>query len=413
MTGTCGSGPITGLSGSTEYASVIYNSGNTPGLQNGLVTSLFESSDGVLWIGHETGQLTRLSNGRFLPVTLPAGWPGGILENITADESRAVWLLNDSGIAFRLQDGRTATVPGGASPVRKVALARSRNGKPWLVCGGQLAVLEHSGIRQRTLEGSAPEDYFERVVPSNDGGLWVLGNGKLRKWRAGQWLTQLEGCPSEPGSVSALIETRSGAVLAGTLRNGLYRFDPDGTMSHFSRTNGLSHDWVRALCEDREGNVWVGTAAGLDGLRARKVQMLSPPDAFAGCGVLSVFIDDSDSAWMGTEGAGLYHYQSGQWSVSTQTEGLSNLFVWSVLETRAKELFVGTWGGGLEQKIGERFKAPGRVGQNHGTRRVSKRTPGRRSVDRDHDGFIPIRLRQVVLCCGKGSAGLSRHPGHR
>src|SRR5438309_1432576 len=39
--------------------SVVYDSGNTPGLQNGLVTSLFESSDGVMWIGHETGQLTR------------------------------------------------------------------------------------------------------------------------------------------------------------------------------------------------------------------------------------------------------------------------------------------------------------------------------------------------------------------
>ncbi len=343
--------------------SVVYNSGNTPGLQNGLVTSLFESSDGVLWIGHETGQLTRLSNGRFSPVTLPGAWPGGFLETITADESGAVWLLIDSGIACRLQDGRTATVPGGASPIRKVALARSRTGKPWLACGGKLAVLEDSGIRQRTLEGSAPGDYFERVVPSDDGGLWVLGNGKLRKWRAGQWLTQLEGCPSEPGSVSALIETRSGAVLAGTLRNGLYRFDPDGKTSHFSRTNGLSHDWVRALCEDREGNVWVGTAAGLDGLRARKVQMLSPPDAFAGCGVLSLCVGDSDSAWLGTEGAGLYHYQGGQWSAFTQTDGLSNLFVWSVLETRAKELFVGTWGGGLEQKIGERFQAPGELGK--------------------------------------------------
>src|SRR5205809_197328 len=83
-----------------------------------------------------------------------------------------------------------------------------------------------------------------------------------------------------------------------------------------------------------------GCAEGLVRLRARMVQIRSRADVFAGCAVLSVVGDDSDSAWMGTEGAGLCHYQSGQWSVSTQTEGLSNLFVWSVLETRSKELFV-------------------------------------------------------------------------
>src|SRR5260221_4135099 len=118
--------------------SIVFDSGNTPGLQNGLITSLFESSDGIVWIGHETGQLTRLVDGHFQPVSLPAAWPGGILENITADDQGAVWLLNDEGVLFRLVDGRMATVPGGASPTRKVALARSSAGKPWLVCGGNV-----------------------------------------------------------------------------------------------------------------------------------------------------------------------------------------------------------------------------------------------------------------------------------
>jgi signal transduction histidine kinase/ligand-binding sensor domain-containing protein len=337
--------------------SIVFDLGNTPGLQNGLITSLFESADGVLWIGHETGQLTRLVNGRFEPVTLPAAWPGGTLENITADEQGAVWLINDEGVLFRLSDGRLAVMPGHASPTRKVALARApTGGKPWLVCAGNVAVLEHTGVRQRTIEGSSPGDYFERVVPSRDGGLWILGNGRLRKWRAGQWVTELKGCPSEPGLVSTLIETRSGAVLAGTLRNGLYQFTSDGQVFHFSRTNGLSHDWVRSLCEDREGNIWVGTAAGLDGLRARKVQMLNAPDSFAGCGVLGISLSGSNSAWIGTEGAGLYNFNHGGWTVFNQTNGVSNLFVWSVLETRNGGLFVGTWGGGLEQKVADHFE---------------------------------------------------------
>src|SRR5581483_1351153 len=339
--------------------SVVFDSGNTPGLQNGLITSLLESADGVLWIGHETGQLTRFSDGHFEPVQLKETWPGGTIESITADEDGALWLLNDSGMLFRLADGKTASVPGGATPTRKAALARSRSGELWIVCGGKVSVLEHGQVRPCVLEGEAAGEYFERVLPAQDGGVWMLGNQHLRKWRDGRWTAEALGCPPAPGAVSTLLETRSGAVLAGTLREGLFLFNPNGETFHFSRTNGLSHDWVRALCEDREGNIWVGTAAGLDGLRARKVQMLTAPDFFQGCGVLSFALAGNDAAWIGTEGAGLYHYQSGRWAAFTENSGISNLFVWSVLETRDKQLFIGTWGGGLFLKQGERFECPG------------------------------------------------------
>jgi signal transduction histidine kinase/ligand-binding sensor domain-containing protein len=338
--------------------SVVFDSGNTPGLQNGLITSLFESADGVLWIGHETGQLTRLVEGRFEPVPLRATWPGGTVESITTDEQGALWLLNDAGVLFRLADGQTATIPGSASPIRKAALARSVAGKPWIVCGGIVSVLDHGQVRPCVIPGANSGDYFERVLPARDGGLWMLGNQRLRKWRDGRWIAEVQGCPQTPGAVSTLLETRTGALLAGTLRDGLFVFNSNGETFHFSRTNGLSHDWVRALCEDREGNTWVGTASGLDGLRPRKVQMLNAPDAFQGCGVLSFGLTGNDSAWIGTEGAGLYHYQAGRWANFAESSGVSNLFVWSVLPTRQKQLFVGTWGGGLFIKQGERFESP-------------------------------------------------------
>ena len=337
--------------------SEVFDSGNTPGLQNGSITSLFESEDGVLWIGHETGQLTRMTGGGFEPVKLSRAWRGGAVEAITADQNQDLWLLNDSGQLLRVRDGKTLAVPGGASPSRKAILARDRSGKPWVVCGGQVLTLEKGDLVTCHLQ-EGDGQYYERVLPSHDGGLWVLGNRRLRKWEHGRWTTELTGCPETPGAVSVLTETRAGAVLAGTLHDGLFLCKPGGESMHFSRTNGLSHDWVRSLCEDREGNVWVGTAAGLDGLRARKVQMLSAPDGFEGCGVLSFWVGGQDSAWVGTEGAGLYRYHNGQWSNYGEAHGLSNLFVWSVLETRDQELYVGTWGGGLSARRGDRFETP-------------------------------------------------------
>src|ERR1035441_750652 len=154
-------------------------------------------------------------------------------------------------------------------------------------------------------------NFFERVVPARDGGLWVMGNGRLRKWGRGRWVLDLGDCPCERGFVTELMETRSGTLLAGTLRDGLYLLAPGAEPLHFARTNGLSHDWVRSLCEDREGNLWVGTGGGLDVLRQPKVEMLNPPDDWQGRAFLSFIVRPQGDSWIGTEGAGLYHYRAG------------------------------------------------------------------------------------------------------
>ena len=110
--------------------------------------------------------------------------------------------------------------------------------------------------------------------------------------------------PGAQSPVTTLLETRRGALLAGTLNEGLFVLPPGAPPLHFSRTNGLSHDWVHSLCEDHEGNIWIGTGAGLDTLRVRKVKMLNPPDAWQGRAVLSFAARPDGSAWLGTEGAG-------------------------------------------------------------------------------------------------------------
>jgi len=338
-----------------------FSSWNTPGLANGLITALREDSHGTLWIGHETGQATCLKNDRFESVVLSNTWPGGVVEAIVTDQDEDVWLINDAGWLYRLRDAKSTQVPGGASPTRKVAAARGPDGKVWLVANGTINRLEHGTITPFRLEGST--DYFERVLPVPGGGLWVLGNQRLRKWLNGRWVAEYnEGLPA-PGNVTGLFATTAGIVLAGTLHDGLLLLKPGTEPSHFDREGGLSHDWVRAVCEDREGNIWIGTGAGLNSLRPRKVQTLQSPDDWQGCAVLSLAPDPDGSVWIGTEGAGLYHYNAGQWSSFTDSNGLSNPYVWSVLQTRGRQLYVGTWGGGLLVKRGDRLLREGELSQ--------------------------------------------------
>ena len=342
----------------------VFNSGNTPGLVNGLITSLMEDDRGWLWIGHETGELTQYRAGEFKPVALPEGWPGGVIEAIGQDEAQDVWLLNNSGTLFRVRDGALAQCPGGGKGAAgKACLVRGTDRSLWVVSNGIAAVLKNGSPVQIQFEPGNSAFYCEQIAPAREGGLWVFGAGRLREWKDGKWSRELSDWPGDSGTVSVIMEAQSGDVFVGTQQHGLFLLHQDSTPDHFSHTNGLSKDWVRALHEDREGNIWVGTGGGLDVLRHRKIIVLNPADQWAGCSVLSLAFDKEGAAWIGTEGAGLYRYAGGQWQTFGLEQGVSNMFVWSVCETRDSRLLVGTWGGGLLTSDGEQFHAEPGSGQ--------------------------------------------------
>jgi signal transduction histidine kinase/ligand-binding sensor domain-containing protein len=356
-------GTYNGLIRFDGVRSRLFDSSNTPGLSNGRITSLYEDSAGVLWIGHETGGLTQYAGDAFVPVTLMAKWPGSAIEAISSDDQNDLWLLNDNGVLYRLRDGHTAESPGGGSATRRASLSRAENGQLWVAANGSVASLERGQPVPCRFASTNDSDFYQRVLPARDGGLWTVVNGGLKKFRQGRWETGIPDSFGAQASVTALLETSSGALAVGTLKDGLYFLLPGAPPLHFTRTNGLSHDWIRSLCEDREGNLWVGTGAGLDTLRARKVKMVNAPDGWQGRAILSFAVEPDGTAWIGTEGAGLYRHRGAEWSTFSEVHGLANLFVWSVLQTRRGELFVGTWGGGLFVKNGERFETPGDLGK--------------------------------------------------
>jgi len=340
---------------------VTYDSANTPALKNSRVTSLFQDDEGTIWIGHETGEVSALRAGVFSRVDLGAEWPAGEIVSFGADEQGENWVLNHDGVLLRLRDRKILKpLPGVANTAPGTpALVRDKQGKLWMTYRGVAAVLERGELSSFRFGATDDGAYFEKICASEDGGLWVVAEQRLRKWNDGQWVRDLGTSPWGQAFVTMMLETHSGQLLVGTLDSGIYILGPAGEVSHLSRTNGLPHDWVRSLAEDKEGNVWVGTSGGgLCVLRAKKVLMFSPPDDWQGRSVLSVTGGRRGEIRAGTEGAGLYELKDGKWSRFDASSGISNPFVWSAFEDSRSNLWIGTWGGGLVRKTATGFAPP-------------------------------------------------------
>lgn len=357
-------GTYSGLARFDGVRFVVFDENNTPALRSSRVTSLFESADGVLWIGDESGQVTQYKNGQFKAVEFHPAWNGGKIYDIASDGAGDVWLLNESGQLARVRDGQVLAPEAG--PVAKlVDMTRSAWGTIWIAREGRVSVLKRDQVHPLQFEGAenATYPYIQGIGASRDNGLWVASDGRIRKWKDDQWVEDLGQAPWGGIPVTRLIETRSGVLAAGTAESGLYLIFPGQNEKplHFDHASGFPSDWIISLCEDREGNLWVGTGGGgLVIVRPSHIEAVSPADQWQGRAVLSVCPGRDGALWVGTEGAGLYRMQNDGWTNFGSAAGIRNYYIWSLAADPRGRLWAGTWGGGLFMQNGDRFEyAPG------------------------------------------------------
>ncbi len=332
----------------------VFDSSNTKGLANSRITSLHEDAAGAVWIGHDAGEVSRFAAGQFTTIPHSDAWGRAPIKDFAEDERGEVWALNQLGAALSLRDGRILEPTGlmAENPFVNPCVATDAQKRTYVVRNGVIARFTADGYIVMSLGDPAARPYYDGIAAARDGSIWVVGEGKVRKWGGTNWVADVGTFPWIGLTVTLMHETAGGRLLLGTLQNGLLAFDPATGWYNLNRTNGLPQDWVCSLMEDRENNLWVGTHGGLALLRERKVQMENPPDDWQGRPVLSSMRAHDGAVWAATEGAGIYRYQDGGWS----HYDLANRFVWSVFEDQQNQIWAGTWGGGLFRLENGRFE---------------------------------------------------------
>jgi len=178
------------------------------------------------------------------------------------------------------------------------------------------------------------------VLVDRRGQVWAGTPGFLFVLRAGKFAL-VGGMEDWTRWVSAIHEDRAGNIWFGS-QAGLVRFNGN-TTKLFTLTDGLSSDDVRAIADDRGGNLWVGTrSAGLNRLRDGKFTAFHQPDGLPSEEISSLYVDAEDALWVGTLGSGLARYRDGKWTRFSMKDGLVSNIIGYVIEDAAGYLWIGS-----------------------------------------------------------------------
>ncbi|MBI2510679.1 MAG: hypothetical protein HYV96_01755 [Opitutae bacterium] len=353
--------------GLVRYDGVAYSLLRAPNLaqwHDDGVTSLFEAPDGTLWIGHARGGVSAMKDGVFDYHPPAEGGRFEKIQSIAADERGDVWALDSSGRLRRVRDNFEIP-PQGSGAGNLLGMTCLPGGHIWLTSGSHLYALENAALRMEPNAGaSEPLPVVQAAVASRDGGLWIVAEGDLWKWKPGSPRQKFARLALPFTAISAILEAHDGRLFISTAESGMEILTPGAAPQQtvFARSaNNWVTDCVLSLCEDREGGVWLGTSgAGLFKLHETRVRSLVPPDAWEGRAVLTTCPAGDGGFWVGTEGAGLYRlHPDGRWEKPTVAGGLQNLYLWALYQEPGGPLWIGSWTGLDVFRDGRVAPAPG------------------------------------------------------
>ncbi len=118
----------------------------------------------------------------------------------------------------------------------------------------------------------------------------------------------------------------SGGLWFATRGRGVFHFDGQG-FTHYTTEDGLSSNNVTCIAEDDAGNMWFGMPDGACRYNGRVFSHLTLPWSDTSSiwldevypvvnpnQVMSIHEDRTGALWFGTNGAGAYRYEAGQFS---------------------------------------------------------------------------------------------------
>ena len=293
-------------------------------------------------------------------------------------------------------------------------------------------------FRRLPIPDDVPAHLCSAIAQDARGFLWLGTQGGLVRYDGYEWRV-FRSNPADPSTlggnyVRALLPSRDGRLWVGTFSGGLSLFDPK--TETFTR---YGYSRVEGLAEDREGRIWIATSAGLDRLdpKTRRVEHF-----LSGARVRGLLVDRRGTLWVGTrdglqrwlgEGRGfarvapqlagqyvirLYEDRRGRIWIGTEehgaavlevdgtlrrltpgADGLSHYWVYGFAEGVGDEMWVATFGGGVDVVDATTFAVIDRL--RHDPSLAD-------TIGADRVGAV-FRDRAGLMWVGTWGEGLARH----
>jgi ligand-binding sensor domain-containing protein len=302
------------------------------------VLALHEDSLGALWIGTSKGRLYVSERNGFREVRTF----NHAVRVILADRDGNLWVAAGDDISRKTAAGRwdLLSLQGASGDIWSAY--EDAEGSLWFGSGGNgLYRLSEAKLASFGTPEGLDGGLAWSIAGAADDSLWIGTDAGPTRYRDGRFEPLASRHGMQHLRTRSVLVDRGGVVWFGTFGSGLFRLENE-RIEHFSREQGLSGDIVKALAEDSRGRLWIGSDGGVDLLVDGKLVKLA--DQFGAqipFATVQLYIDRSDTAWIGTD-HGLFALNDAGIKHFTTADGLPGPDIVSIHPDGDDALWIGT-----------------------------------------------------------------------
>lgn len=302
----------------TQYTRTVWT--QAQGLPQDTVRAIAQTPDGYLWLGTNEG-LARFDGYEFTTFTKDrVALPTSPISTLLAARNGDLWIGTTAGLGlYSNGQFRTFTDQDGVPSGSVTSIAEDVDGAVWMAAGGRLVRREGGKFVAYAQADLAPVQSVQAVYGDREGQLWVGGIGGVVKYAAHRFVPVLGPRDLHGNMITSILRDSRGTWMAGI--NGMLLLRPDGSLRRFTTKDGLPNVFILTLCEDRSGNLWVGTYGGLSRSEGDRFVSAARDDKEDRDWVWSVFEDREGDLWVGANSA-LNRFRDDLFTMYGRPEGL-------------------------------------------------------------------------------------------
>lgn len=268
-----------------------------------------------------------------------------------------IWFGTNSGGVSKYDGNKFVTLSENDSLVNNVVFSIMETGDGKIVFGtnGGLSIYNGKTFKNYTDKKGLSHNRVFKTVQDADGTIWIgtakgvcqLGNNSIVPFNEDTTLNN--------ATVFTMYADKVGNIWFGTFGDGVFKYNlRTKRFSHFTEENGLRNNSVRAINEDIQGNIYVGTNSGISKITPLGVIEKVGIPGEADIAFTDIVADNKNNLWLATSN-GVYKYNGYTYRVYKEKNGLASNNIYCAFQDREGNFWFGTPGFGVSKFSGEAF----------------------------------------------------------